>query len=922
MAVEFGVLGGVGATVDGEAVEVGHARQRAVLAVLLIELNEPVPADTLIDRVWAGGLPRHPRTTLAGYVSRLRHLLAGVPIPRGPGGYALLADPDTVDLHRFRRLVAGARAATDDAAAARLFAAALGLWRGEPFGGLDLPWLNGVRAELEAARHAVELDRNDLALQHGEHAALLGDLARGSARYPLDERLAAQEMTALHRSGRSAAALERYTRLRDTLAGELGTDPGPALRALYRDIVAGEPASQDAASRPRSSPVIARQLPAAPRAFTGRAAALARLDAALDRDRAAPVVISSVTGTAGVGKTALALHWAHRVADRFPDGQLYVNLRGYDPDRAATSPAEALRDLLRTLGLEPERTPHGVDSRAALYRSLLAGRRMLVVLDNARDAGQVRPLLPGSPHCMVVVTSRNRLPGLVALDDAQPVELDLLAVEDAVRLLDRRIGGHRVAAEPAAVRTLVDRCARLPLALSIMAGRAVHSPDLPLAALARELDTARTALDGFASDDPAIDVRAVFDCSYRALDVAAATLFRLLGVHWGPDITVAAAAALAGVPVDKARSTLAELAEVSLLQEHLPGRYALHDLLRAYVRELVRSDPGASPARARLLSHYVHTAHRADLLVYPAREPIEPPATVDGGTAERFADPDAAASWFAAEQAVLVGAFSEAGDELDDSALWHLAWAMSNVLNLHGNWRDQEYVQRKAVAAARRLGDPLREAHALRALGRVRDILHRGAEAVADLRAALDLFDAAGERAGAAQTHINLARICQREGADDEALAHDQAALRLYRESGSRTGQARALNNVGGGLARQGRLAEALAACRTSLQLCRELGNVHGEANARLNLAGIHERLGERKPAIRCVEEAVRLYRRAHDRPQEAHSLALLGDAYGAAGDLPRARVAWEQAVAILDELAIPAGDVRARLDHHASEPT
>ena len=918
MSVEFRVLGGVAAMVEGAVAEVGHARQQAVLAVLLIELNEPVPADTLIDRVWPARLPRHPRTTLAGYVSRLRQLLPGVPIPRGPGGYALLADPDTVDLHRFRRLVAGARAA-DDAAAARLFAAALRMWRGEPFAALDLPWLNGVRAELEAARHAAELDRNDLALQRGEHAALLGDLARGSARYPLDERLAAQEMTALHRSGRSAAALERYARLRGTLAGELGTDPGPALRELYRDIVAGEPAAGGAASRPGPSPVVPRQLPAAPRAFTGRDAALARLDAALARDRAAAVVISSVTGTAGVGKTALAVHWAHRIADRFPDGQLYVNLRGYDPGHAATSPAEALRDLLRALSVEPERTPHGVDAQAALYRSLLAGRRMLVVLDNARDAGQVRPLLPGSPHCMVVVTSRNRLPGLVALDDAYPVELDLLTADDAVRLLGRRIGGHRVAAEPAAARRLVDRCARLPLALSILAGRAVHSPAASLAALVRELDTARTALDGFASEDAAIDVRAVFDCSYRALDAPAAALFRILGVHWGPDITVAAAAALAGVPVDEAGTTLAELADVSLVQEHVPGRYALHDLLRAYARELARSDPGA--ARARVLGYYVHTAHRADLLVYPAREPIDPPAAA-GVTAERFAGREAAAGWFTAERAVLAGAFAEAGGELDDAGLWHLAWAMSNALNLQGNWDDQEHVQRAAVAAARRLGDPLREAHARRALGRVRDVLHRDAEAAADLRAALDLFDAAGDRAGAAQTHTNLARMCQRQGADDEALFHDRAALRLYRESGSRAGQARALNNVGGGLARRGRHAEALAACRASMELCRELGNAHGEANARLNVAQVHEWLGEREPAIRCVAEAVRLYREAHDRPQEARSLALLGDAYHAAGDHPRARAAWEQAVALLDELAIPAGDVRARLDRRAPVPT
>jgi len=544
------------------------------------------------------------------------------------------------------------------------------------------------------------------------------------------------------------------------------------------------------------------------------------------------------------------------------------------------------------------------------------------VLDNARDAGQVRPLLPGSPDCMVVVTSRNRLPGLVALDDAHPVELDLLSEDDAVRLIGRRIGAHRVAAEPDAVRRLVDRCARLPLALSIMAGRAVLNPALSLADLVRELDTARTALDGFASDDAAIDARAVFDCSYRALDARAAALFRLLGVHWGPDISVAAAAALTGVSVAEARTTMAELVEASLVQEHLPGRYALHDLLRAYARELARKDPAAGQARARVLAHYVHTAHRADLLVYPAREPMEPPATADAVPGERFADRGAAADWFTAERPVLVGAFSSPCGDSHDAALWHLAWSMSNVLNLQGNWRDQEHVQREAVAAARRLGDPLREAHALRTLGRVRDVLHRDAEAAADLQTALHLFDTVGDRAGAAQTHINLARMCQRRGADDESLSHDEAALRLYQELGSRAGQARALNNVGGALARKGRHAEALAACRASLELCRELGNVHGEANARLNLAGIHERLGEQEPVIRCIADAVRLYREAHDRPQQARSLALLGDAYSAAGDQPRARVAWEQAVTLLDELAIPAGDVRARLDRRAPTPT
>jgi tetratricopeptide (TPR) repeat protein len=416
-------------------------------------------------------------------------------------------------------------------------------------------------------------------------------------------------------------------------------------------------------------------------------------------------------------------------------------------------------------------------------------------------------------------------------------------------------------------------------------------------------------------------VRAVFECSYRALDAGAAALFRLLGAHWGPDITVAATASLAGVSVTEAERALAVLAEASLVQEHQPGRYTMHDLLRAYARELANGDPESRRATGRVLDHYVHTAYRADLLVYPAREPIAPPAAATGVTAERFTDRDGAVGWFTAERAVLLGAFAGDGGELDDAAVWQLAWALSNVLNLQGHWRDQEYAQRGAVAAARRLRDPLREAHALRALGRVQDVLRQDTEAVANLRRALELFDAAGDRAGAAQTHINLARVCERHGATDERLAHDEASLRLYRELGSRTGQARALNNIGGALTRKGRYAEALEACQASLDLCRELGNVHGEANARLSIADIHEKLGEQAAAALCIAEAVRLYREAHDRPQEARSLTLLGDAYSAAGDERRARVAWKEAVALLDDLAIPAEDVRARLDRRARVP-
>ncbi|WP_433788696.1 AfsR/SARP family transcriptional regulator [Actinoplanes sp. CA-252034] len=910
MTVDFRVLGDVTATVDGGPVEVGHARQRAVLAALLVDVNEPVHADALLDRVWADQLPRHGRTALAGYLSRLRRALTGVTIQRGPAGYTLLADPDTVDLHRFRRLVAQARAAADDATAARLFASAAQLWRGEPFATLDTPWFNDLRRALEADRLAAELDHNDAALRRGEHARLLGDLARCSARYPLDERVAAQEMTALHRSGRSAAALERYRQLRARLADELGIDPGAALRDLYRTIVAGESPPPRPLAPPR--PLVPRQLPAAPQTFTGRVADIARLDAVLDREQAAAVVISSVTGTAGVGKTALAVHWSHRVAGRFPDGQLYVNLRGYDPESSPLSPAEALRDLLGALAVEPGRVPHGLQARGALYRSLLADRRMLIVLDNAREVSQVRPLLPGSSRCVVVVTSRHQMPGLIALNNAQPVELDLLTAEEAATLLRQRIGGPRITAEPDALHRLVERCARLPLALAIVAGRALLSPALPLATLASELEAAL-----YDHDDAAIDIRAVFDCSVRALDAASATLFRLLGAHWGPDVTAPAAASLAGVPVAEARAALAVLTEASLLQEHLPGRWMMHDLLRAYARDLAQGDPEAADACARLLDHHVQSAHRADLLVYPSRDPIEPPPTAAGVTIEHFPGREAALAWFTAEHDTLIGGFAVTGDGITDPAIWQLAWTLSNVLNLQGRWHDQELAQRAAVTAARRLGDPLREAHALRALGRVQDVLTRDAEANANLDAALALFDTIGDLAGAAQTNVNLARMYARRGDLDAMLSHDEASLRLYRQSGSRAGQARALNNIAWGLGRAGRHTEALEACRESLHLCQEIGNVHGQANTALNMAHINEQRGERALATTGYARAVELFHQAHDRPQEAKCLTLLGDSCSAAGDQHRAREAWQRAATLLDELGLPAGEVHAKLARH-----
>jgi len=673
VTVEFGVLGSVEAGIDGSPVALGHARQRGVLAVLLVDVDQPVTTDQLIDRVWGERPPQQARPTLRSYLSRLRQALAATGeagIARQAGGYALTTvGTVTVDMHSFRRLAEQARACDDDTHAASLFEQALRLWRAEPFAALDTPWLNTLRDTLVQERLAAQLDLGDLRLRLGQHAALLPELSARASAHPLDERLAGQLMLALHRCGRSAEALDHYRRVRERLARELGIDPGAALRdvqtaVLRQDLVTvAEPGGGAArqgrravsASQPTRPPA---QLPLSIPAFTARDDELAQLDHLLTgiteagRHRPGAVVISAVSGTAGVGKTALAVHWAHRVQRAFPDGQLHVNLRGFDPGGATMDPAEAVRGFLDAFGVPPARVPAGLDAQVGLYRSLLADKRVLVVLDNARDAEQVRPLLPGAPGCLALITSRNRLTSLAVAEGAQLLTVDLLAPAQAGELLTNRIGAHRATEEPAAVAEIVARCAGLPLALAVVAARAAAQPRLPLAVLAGELRESGTRLDALDGGDTVTRIRAVFSWSYRAMSPDAARLFRLLGLHPGPDIGVRATAGLAGVTVGRARTLVAELVGANLLTEHAPGRYAYHDLLRAYATELagtLDSEADRHAATHRVLDHYLYTARAADAVLTPyVSKLIALPPAPPGTLVEDLSQHRDAQAWFIA----------------------------------------------------------------------------------------------------------------------------------------------------------------------------------------------------------------------------------------------------------------------------------
>ena len=913
--MEFRVLGEVEALVDGVPIDIGPARQRCVLAVLLLEANRPVSVEILVDRVWGGRRPQRAREMIHSYMSRLRRSLAGTSgrIARAPGGYRLTVDEAAVDVHRFRDLVRRSRASDEEAPLDE----ALGLWRGRPFGDADTPWLNAVRDALAAERVGAQLDRNDGLLRRGGHAALLVDLSSAVTDHPLDERMAAQLMTALYRSGRQADALDVYDRIRHRLADDLGADPSPPLRQVHQQILTADPALA-APPPPAPAPVrerpIPRQLPAAPPTFTGRTLELAELDKVM-ADRLGTVVVSAIGGAGGIGKTWLALRWCHDNVERFPDGQLYVDLRGFDPSSQPLESGVAVRAFLGALGAPRESIPVDPDARAALYRTMMAGRRMLVLLDNARDTAQVAPLLPGSASCAVVVTSRHTLGGLVTAHGARSLRLDVLTDADARRLLVRHLGPDRMESESEPVAALLRRCAGLPLALAIVAARATIHPDLPLAALADEL--LESTMDALDAGEVAANLRAVLSCSCRAIRPEAADMFRLLGLASGPDIGLAAVASLAALPATRVRSLLGELGAAHLVQEHRPGRYRMHDLVRLFATEQADALADERPtAVRRLLDHYLHTARAADRLLGPHRDPVTVGSAEPGVAPENFTDYGQALAWFVAEHLVLLAAVEQSARDGFGRHTWQLAVTIANFLYLRGLMHDQVVIQTTAIQAARRLADRPGQANAHRGLANAYNQLGRYDDARTHLHHARDMFAALGDQTGQAHTLLNLSHVLTRMHAWPDALDHAHAALELYQTVGKRTGQANALNGIGWLHAQVGDHQQALRYCEQALALHQELGYQHGEALTWDSLGFAHHNLGHHDEAVACYQQAIDLYKDLGQRRGEADTLTNLGDTHRVVGNRDAARHAFRHALAILDDLGQPdaAESVRVRL--------
>ncbi|MEV5442088.1 BTAD domain-containing putative transcriptional regulator [Streptomyces sp. NPDC052644] len=968
--MRFRVLGSLDVFAGSGWRGIPAAKPRSLLAALLMAGGKPVSADELSRELWGDEAPRSAPNLIQQYVLRLRRELGDEQgrtlVTRSPGYRLRLEDPESLDAVRFARLTAEGRRmlveGTPERASA-LLSEGLSLWRGPAFA--DVHPTHAVEAEaerLEEQRLAALEARITADLGCGRHRELTAELGKLVTEYPLREELWKLYMLALYRSGRQADALRVHRDLQGLLRKELGVAPSYAVQRLHQQILTGDPAleaaappssaaasSSAAATAPPPAPApdadsaggpgFPRQLPGCVPHFVGRQEELRQLSAQLpapcapsgpsaasDDSRAfgcgAPVVLV-ISGTAGVGKSALALHWAHQVAARFPDGQLYLNLRGFGPTGPPVTPEEALRGFLTALAVPAERIPDDPEAQSALLRTLLSERRVLMVLDNAHDAAQVRPLLPGSPGCAVVITSRHRLAALAVTSQARLVPLDVLSEDEAHDLLAARIGAARVLAEPQEARALIDQCARLPLALAVIAARALTRPGFPLGVLAAELRHLHQRLDALDAGEQDGNVRAVFSWSCRQLDPTDARVFRLLSQHPGGDIPLAVASAVTGLPPTRARASLTRLTETHLIAETAPGRYSFHDLLRAYAAEQALAVDGEQECAAALrrgLDHWLRTAYAAARCLSPVREI----PGLDPVTAFEPSDSyERAMAWFDTEHPGLMAAAAQAMTAGLPGHTWRLGLALADYFHRSGRWHDWTATQKNSLAAAALAGESVGQALVHCELGRAYVRLGRYAEARTELDRALTLQEQAEDLHGQAATLQTLSWVYEREGDIRTGVDHARRALELRRATGDLAGQASALNNIGLCICQLGEYDEALSCCREALALHEVTGNRHLVADTWDSLGYIHRQRGAYREATDCYRQALDQHRQLGNRYDEANVLRELAVVQEAAGDPRAARDSLRLALAVLEELDHPEAEaLRGRLHSAAPELT
>jgi DNA-binding SARP family transcriptional activator/tetratricopeptide (TPR) repeat protein len=924
----FCLLGPLTVRVDGAAVRIPRGKQRVILAALLLHADQTVTADRLAELLWCPVRPSSAAVTLQNYVKRLRHALGPGRdrIVTRPGGYSILLEPGELDITVMTAaVVAAGRAARAGAwpVAARQADAALALWRGVPLCGIDSDDLAALELpRLTELRFQARELRLEAGLELGEHAELVAEARQLAVESPLRERPHVLLMRALHGSGRQAEALEAYQDVRRTLVEELGCEPGPELQHQHQRILAGDPElpgkRSGAAMAGARHTQVPQQLPSAVPGFVGRAAELQTLCTWI-ADADAPVA-GVISGPAGVGKTSLAVRWARQVADVFPDGQVFLDLNGFGPAGEPVTPADAMRRVLEALQIPLAKIPADLQGRIGFYRSVMSQRRVLVVLDNARDEDQVRPLLPGGAGSVALITSRAALAGLVALNGARVRVLQAFSDDEALEMVSQRLGPGKASPDEVATARLIAACARLPLALAIATALVATGPARDLADVASDLAPAGSRLEVLNAGEQMANIRSVFSWSYRALSPAAAQLFRLLAEQPGPDISAAAAASLTGLPLSQVRATVGELTGLHLVIEHTRDRFSLHDLLRLYTAEMLAADepaPERHDAARRMLDFYLHSAWAAARALSPGRPGPRLATAAAGAGAEEFRDDAHALAWLVAEHHVLTRIIAYAAGTGADEVACDLALALTDFFDRGGHWSDMAATQRTALAAAQRRADVRAQARAHQYVGRACFQLQEFDAALEHLHRGLNLVPGT---VGEASMRIDLTRIHKRMGDIGNALQCAERALALYQSEGHRVGQVIALNAVGWCLALRGEFAAAVGWCEQAVALSGEIDHKSGEAQAHEGLGYVRLRLGRPAAAISEYRQAISIYGQMRDRHSTALAHSYLGDAFHAAHDIAAARDAWSAALAIFDELEHPDGDgVREKLAQAAA---
>ncbi|WP_166661057.1 AfsR/SARP family transcriptional regulator [Paractinoplanes brasiliensis] len=930
----FAVLGPVQVLRAGVEVDLGARQQRLILALLLANAGQPVGISTIVEVLWGERPPASAVNVVHRYVGTLRRLFEPDLPARSPGrwllgdaaGYRMQVDPFHLDLSRWRMLADQARLDASDArwpAAMASYESALALWRG-PCGGAAELAANDQLTFSAIDHECADLAREAtaLALRLDKTRAVLPVLRRMAEHRPLDEALQAQLVLAVSADGQQAEAIAHYQNVRRRLADELGVDPGEELREAYQQVIrqevgtpvapggTGTPAPPSPSPAPRLTTVLPAQLPADLAHFTGRDEAQSRTLGLVNGHilTQASMPVLAIDGIPGIGKTSLAIHLAHQLTDAYPDGQLYVDLQGFDPEQSVLHPAEALQGFLNALGVPDADIPVSHHARSGLYRSVLSGRRILVVLDNAHSVEQVRPLLPGSPGCLALVTSRKRLTGLATAHGAHLMTLDVLSVEDARGFLASRIGAVRTSAEPAAVDEVIERCGRLPLALAVVASRALIHPNHKLNDIARELRDAQGSLDGFSTDDIDNDIRAIFSWSYRTLGAQAARMFRLLSLHPGPDTAVPAMASLAGVTLSEARLLVGELVRAGLLAERKVGRFSMHDLIRAYAQELVhRHDDEASRAEAfaRLTAHYWQSAYEADRLLGPSimLDPPEPAADV---VTARLGDGIEAGSWLNAERQVLKAMVQRLIEAGDAATAWRLTVNLHFFNQREGWCHDWAATSRACLQAATAAGDDLGCAFMARSLSGAEMLLGNHESALELLDRSLQLFTAIGHCEGQALVYRNLGQVTDLQGKHQEAIGHFERAVQLMEAQGELLGQVLALGCLADAHTSLGHYDVSMDLINNALPIADALDSIHGQGFCREILAKCLQAKGDLPAARRTWDEAADIFRRSEWRMNTVSCLLHLGDTALAMGDAAGARQAWQEALDLTAHLRLP----------------